>query len=62
MRRSRKKGDELAGFSSTGPVKDWTIKPDVIAPGVDISSTVPYDIWEPQDVSVENRIISMLIN
>ncbi len=51
-----KKGDELASFSSTGPVKDWTIKPDVVAPGVDISSTVPYDVWEPQDgVSVENR-------
>ncbi|MBT2737381.1 S8 family serine peptidase [Bacillus sp. ISL-7] len=51
-----KKGDELASFSSTGPVKDWTIKPDIVAPGVDISSTVPYDVWEPQDgVSVENR-------
>ena len=51
-----KKGDELANFSSTGPVKDWTIKPDVVAPGVDISSTVPYDVWEPQDgVSAENR-------
>ncbi|XRG79425.1 InlB B-repeat-containing protein [Rossellomorea sp. GAMAL-10_SWC] len=44
-----KSGDELASFSSTGPVKDWTIKPDVIAPGVDISSTAPYDIWEPQN-------------
>ncbi|MES9683446.1 InlB B-repeat-containing protein, partial [Gottfriedia acidiceleris] len=42
-----KSGDELASFSSTGPVKDWTIKPDVVAPGVDISSTAPYDIWEP---------------
>jgi len=44
-----KSGDELASFSSTGPVKDWTIKPDVVAPGVDISSTAPYDIWEPQN-------------
>jgi uncharacterized repeat protein (TIGR02543 family) len=51
-----KKGDELANFSSTGPVKDWSIKPDVVAPGVDISSTVPYDVWEPQaGVSVEDR-------
>jgi uncharacterized repeat protein (TIGR02543 family) len=51
-----KQGDELAGFSSTGPVKDWTIKPDVVAPGVDISSTVPFDVWEPQaGVSLENR-------
>ncbi|PEJ60843.1 hypothetical protein CN692_01780 [Bacillus sp. AFS002410] len=44
-----KSGDELASFSSTGPVKDWTIKPDVVAPGVDISSTAPYDIWESQN-------------
>jgi uncharacterized repeat protein (TIGR02543 family) len=44
-----KKGDELANFSSTGPVRDWTIKPDVVAPGVDILSTVPYDIWTPQE-------------
>ncbi|MGG0175934.1 S8 family serine peptidase [Gottfriedia acidiceleris] len=44
-----KNGDELASFSSTGPVKDWTIKPDVVAPGVDIISTQPYDIWEPQN-------------
>ncbi|MFP5111451.1 S8 family serine peptidase [Bacillaceae bacterium C204] len=44
-----KNGDELANFSSAGPVRDWTIKPDVVAPGVDISSTAPYDIWEPQD-------------
>ncbi|SDP13830.1 Listeria/Bacterioides repeat-containing protein [Paenibacillus sp. yr247] len=44
-----KNGDELASFSSTGPVKDWTIKPDVVAPGVDIMSTAPYDVYEPQD-------------
>ncbi|MBP0726487.1 InlB B-repeat-containing protein [Bacillus sp. RG28] len=44
-----KNGDELASFSSTGPVSNWSIKPDVVAPGVDISSTAPYDIWEPQD-------------
>jgi len=43
------KGDELASFSSTGPVKDWTIKPDIVAPGVDIFSTVPYDVWEPNE-------------
>ncbi|XRG78623.1 InlB B-repeat-containing protein [Rossellomorea sp. GAMAL-10_SWC] len=42
-----KNPDELAGFSSTGPVKDWSIKPDVVAPGVDIWSTQPYDVWEP---------------
>ncbi|MFF2877084.1 InlB B-repeat-containing protein [Gottfriedia sp. NPDC057991] len=42
-----KPADELASFSSTGPVKDWSIKPDIIAPGVDIFSTQPYDVWEP---------------
>lgn len=42
-----KPADELATFSSTGPVKDWSIKPDVVAPGVDIFSTVPYDVYEP---------------
>ncbi|WP_129689302.1 InlB B-repeat-containing protein [Gottfriedia acidiceleris] len=42
-----KPADQLASFSSTGPVKDWSIKPDVIAPGVDIFSTQPYDVWEP---------------
>lgn len=44
-----KEADELAGFSSTGPVKNYDIKPDVISPGVDIISTVPYDVWEPQE-------------
>jgi uncharacterized repeat protein (TIGR02543 family) len=44
-----KNGDELASFSSTGPVKDWNIKPDVVAPGVDIMSTVPYDVWDSQE-------------
>jgi uncharacterized repeat protein (TIGR02543 family) len=44
-----KKADELAGFSSTGPVKNYDMKPDVISPGVDIISTVPFDVWEPQE-------------
>lgn len=35
-------GDELAGFSSKGPVvSTWDIKPDVSAPGGYIRSTVP---------------------
>lgn len=34
--------DELAQFSSRGPVtSSWEIKPDVLAPGVAIQSTVP---------------------
>ncbi|GAK14483.1 S8 family serine peptidase [Geomicrobium sp. JCM 19039] len=34
--------DHMAIFSSRGPVtQTWDIKPDVVAPGVDIDSTVP---------------------
>ena len=32
----------LASFSSRGPTKDLSIKPEVSAPGVGITSTVPY--------------------
>lgn len=36
------KSDHLASFSSRGPVgQSWAIKPDVVAPGVMITSTVP---------------------
>lgn len=36
--------DQKAGFSSEGPTRrfHW-IKPDVVAPGVDVHSTVPYE-------------------
>ncbi|MFB4163314.1 S8 family serine peptidase [Alteribacillus sp. JSM 102045] len=35
--------DHMAFFSSRGPVtRSWKIKPDVVAPGVDIDSTVPH--------------------
>lgn len=38
----RKEQDQLADFSSRGPVTvTWDIKPDLLAPGVDIDSTVP---------------------
>ncbi|SFQ27802.1 S8 family serine peptidase [Salibacterium halotolerans] len=34
--------DHMAFFSSRGPVtQSWTVKPDIVAPGVDINSTVP---------------------
>lgn len=49
-----KAGDTLASFSSTGPVKDWTMKPDVVAPGVNIMSTVPYDVYDPQDTATHD--------
>ncbi|UOQ45350.1 S8 family serine peptidase [Halobacillus salinarum] len=40
---NRQTADEtLASFSSRGPVTtSWAIKPDIVAPGVDILSTVP---------------------
>ncbi|MGY4688413.1 S8 family serine peptidase [Salibacterium sp. K-3] len=34
--------DHMAFFSSRGPVTEsWAVKPDIVAPGVDIGSTVP---------------------
>jgi len=35
------KADILADFSSLGPTMDLRIKPDILAPGVDITSSVP---------------------
>lgn len=38
----RREQDQLADFSSRGPVTvSWGIKPDLLAPGVHISSTIP---------------------
>ncbi len=39
------KYDDLAYFSSKGPTIDGRVKPDVLAPGVNILSSVPYDIF-----------------
>lgn len=38
----RKEEDKVASFSSRGPVTyTWAVKPDVVAPGVAINSTIP---------------------
>jgi serine protease AprX len=37
----------IAGFSGSGPTRDDRIKPDVVAPGVDIISTAPSGLSRP---------------
>ncbi|UTW70649.1 S8 family serine peptidase [Anaerobacillus sp. HL2] len=37
----RKEEDKVATFSSRGPVINLGVKPDVVAPGVAINSTIP---------------------
>ncbi len=37
----------MAGFSGSGPTRDDRIKPDVVAPGVDIVSTIPPGLEKP---------------
>ncbi|WP_339148680.1 MULTISPECIES: S8 family serine peptidase [unclassified Sutcliffiella] len=45
-------GDKLADFSSRGPaLKTYDIKPEIIAPGVSILSTVPAFIHDKEDPS-----------
>lgn len=39
------KEDQIASFSSRGPTIDWRIKPDVLAPGISITSCVPYNLF-----------------
>lgn len=42
------KQDQLADFSSRGPTADGQSKPDVTAPGVDITAAQSTRSWEPQ--------------
>ncbi len=45
--------DTIAPFSSRGPVTNtWEIKPDVVAPGVAINSTIPKGYMELQGTSM----------
>ncbi|HLS65776.1 MAG TPA: S8 family serine peptidase [Pseudogracilibacillus sp.] len=40
--KQKPSGDTIAPFSSRGPVAvNWTLKPDIIAPGVQVASTIP---------------------
>lgn len=39
--------DRLAAFSSRGPTSRFTLKPDIVAPGVEIRSTWPTAQWAP---------------
>ncbi|MGP1909553.1 S8 family serine peptidase [Metabacillus sp. JX24] len=49
----RNESDQMADFSSRGPVtRTWEIKPDVVAPGVAIDSTVPEGYLSLQGTSM----------
>ncbi|MFL6053855.1 MAG: S8 family serine peptidase, partial [Actinoallomurus sp.] len=37
--------DQIASFSSRGPTGRYTLKPDLVAPGVEIRSSVPKSLW-----------------
>ena len=39
--------DKIASFSSRGPGPHWELKPQIVAPGVEIRSSVPVSMWEP---------------
>jgi subtilisin family serine protease len=37
--------DQIASFSSRGPDPRWRLKPEIVAPGVEIRSSVPTSLW-----------------
>ncbi|GAA0587191.1 S8 family serine peptidase [Streptomyces crystallinus] len=39
--------DRIASFSSRGPDLRWGLKPDLVAPGYDIRSTIPTSLYAP---------------
>ncbi len=42
----------MASFSGSGPTRDDRIKPDVVAPGVDVISIVPVGVKRPKSVDI----------
>jgi subtilisin family serine protease len=38
--------DNIAWFSSRGPTLDYRVKPEIVAPGVDVCSSVPYYVFD----------------
>ena len=46
------KNGNIASFSGSGPTRDDRIKPDVVAPGVDIISHVPAGLKRPNPVDI----------
>ncbi len=39
--------DQVLGFSSRGPSPDYSIEPDLVAPGFEIMSAIPTEWWAP---------------
>lgn len=39
--------DQVLGFSSRGPSPDYSIEPDLVAPGFEIMSAIPTQWWAP---------------
>ncbi|WP_285369840.1 S8 family serine peptidase [Streptomyces sp. RKAG293] len=39
--------DQIASFSSRGPTQSFGLKPDLVAPGVEIRSTIPKSLYGP---------------
>ncbi len=39
--------DKIASFSSRGPDASWDLKPEIVAPGYEIRSTVPKSLYGP---------------